>query len=72
MGRITDKGRFRFRTFPEVRTSLGSLIGDADCDFWGWTKKEAEAEEAEAALVGSPAHEGQGCVAAGAALLETY
>ena len=32
---------------------------------------EAEAE-AEAALIGSPAHEGQGCVAAGAALLQAY
>ena len=31
----------------------------------------AEAE-AEAALVGNPAHEELGCVAAGAALLETY
>ena len=34
-------------------------------------KLEAEAE-AEAALIGIPAHEGQGCVAAGAVLLQTY
>ena len=34
-------------------------------------KIKAEAE-AEAALIGSPAHEGQGCVAAGAALLQAY